>query len=155
MDDHTEPTSPKSPVAQYPPYPGLHRSRAPEYYGFVAWTATAIAFALYLLWALLPDSWIQATGVTWYPSREWAILIPAWSIVLALLTYFTYFALAISAQPAFHDIRAFTDSRGYIPHVDKAGENPYLRLLEPQAIPEIYDMPIGLVNRILYDEQRQ
>ena len=66
----SEPTSHTSPVAQYPPYPGMQRSRAPEYYGFVAWTATAIAFVVYLLWAILPDHWIQAAGVTWYPSRS-------------------------------------------------------------------------------------
>jgi phosphatidylinositol glycan class P protein len=66
----SEPTSPTAPVAQYPPYPDRERSRAPEYYGFVAWTGTAIAFVLYILWALLPDSWIQAAGVLWYPSRS-------------------------------------------------------------------------------------
>ncbi|KAH7102545.1 PIG-P-domain-containing protein [Auriculariales sp. MPI-PUGE-AT-0066] len=145
----SEPPSPTSPVAQYPPYPGREKSRAPEYYGFVAWTATAIAFMLYLLWALLPDAWIEGAGVLWFPSREWAILLPAYSIVVALLTYFTYFALAFYGTPSFDDMRAFTDSRGYIA-MSQNGTNPYLDLLNPQAIPEIYDMPIGLVNRVLY-----
>jgi hypothetical protein len=45
------------------------RSRAPEFYGFVAWTSTAIAFCLYVLWALVPDRYIVWVGITWYPSR--------------------------------------------------------------------------------------
>jgi phosphatidylinositol glycan class P protein len=45
------------------------QSAAGETYGFVGWMSTYLAFVLYLLWALLPDSWIQAIGVSWYPSR--------------------------------------------------------------------------------------
>lgn len=63
------PTSPTSPLAPYPPLPMEHRSRAPEFYGFVALTSTYLAFALYILWALLPDEYIVWLGVTWYPSR--------------------------------------------------------------------------------------
>jgi phosphatidylinositol glycan class P protein len=64
-----EPTSPISPLASFPPEPDGYRSRAPEFYGFVAWTSTTIAFVLYLLWALLPDEYIVWLGVKWYPSR--------------------------------------------------------------------------------------
>lgn len=45
------------------------RSRASEFYGFVAWTSTYLAFGIYLLWAFLPDECIIWLGVTWYPSR--------------------------------------------------------------------------------------
>lgn len=61
-------TSPTSPVSPFPS-PTEQRSKAPEFYGFVAWTSTYILFVLYILWALLPDEYIQWTGVTWYPSR--------------------------------------------------------------------------------------
>ena len=63
-------TSPTSPVAPFPPIPlPEYRSRAPEFYGFVAWTSTYLVFFLYCLWALLPDAWIVWLGVEWYPSR--------------------------------------------------------------------------------------
>lgn len=65
-----EPTSPISPLAPYPPLPPTEsRSRAPEFYGFVAWTSTYLLFCAYLLWALLPDKYIVWLGVTWYPNR--------------------------------------------------------------------------------------
>lgn len=68
-----EPTSPRSPLAPYPSHPAELKSRAAEYYGFVAWISTYALFVLYLLWALLPDTLIVHLGIEWYPSR-WAVL---------------------------------------------------------------------------------
>jgi phosphatidylinositol glycan class P protein len=64
-------TVPRSPTAphRWPPEAEDRRSRASEFYGFVAWTSTYLLFILYILWAVLPDEWIQWTGVTWYPNR--------------------------------------------------------------------------------------
>src|SRR6266403_2222165 len=64
------PTSPTSPLAPFPPPPPVEsRSRAPEFYGFVAWAVTYLLFILYVLWAILPDESIVWLGVTWYPNR--------------------------------------------------------------------------------------
>jgi hypothetical protein len=69
-DDEDEPTSPTSPLAPFPPPPpASSRSRAPEFYGFVAWAVTYLLFVLYFLWAILPDGWIVWLGVSWYPNR--------------------------------------------------------------------------------------
>ncbi|KAJ3544746.1 hypothetical protein NM688_g5707 [Phlebia brevispora] len=170
MEDSNDPTSPVSPLAPYPPLPPTEvRSRAPEFYGFVAWTSTYLLFCLYLLWALLPDEYIIWLGITWYPNREWALLIPAYTVVLVLFTYFTYFALAIASTPSFSDISTVTggpffagfpysassrqlgyatDSKAHLPDADEP--NPYIAHARPDAIPVMYDMPIGLVNRVLY-----
>lgn len=129
------PTSPTAPLALFPPLaPTESRSRAPEFYGFVAWTCTYLLFVLYLIWTLLPDEAILWLGVDWYPNRlvlplrarlwlrvgmatrfdqctnvepdrEWALLVPAWLCVIVLLTYFTYFAMALRGTPSFHDLR--------------------------------------------------
>ncbi|KIM91644.1 hypothetical protein PILCRDRAFT_810925 [Piloderma croceum F 1598] len=147
------PTSPTSPLAPYPPIPPTeHRSRAPEFYGFVAWTSTSLAFVLYVLWALLPDEYIVWLGVEWYPSREWALLIPAYSVIVCFLTYFSYFALAIAGTPAFSDMSTITDSRAHLPPTNNP--NPYLAYAYPNAIPELYDIPIGMVNRVIYGPRR-
>lgn len=81
--DLDEPTSPANPIAPFPPLthktlssptklkPATRASggRAPEFYGFVAWLVTLLGYALFLLWALLPDRLIQALGIHWYPAR--------------------------------------------------------------------------------------
>ena len=61
--------SPVVPLASFPPRAPTHTGRAPEFYGFVAWVTTSIAWVLFLLWALIPDEWIHWTGIHWYPSR--------------------------------------------------------------------------------------
>jgi len=151
--DGANPTSPVNPLAPYPPLPPTEiRSRAPEFYGFVAWTSTYLLFCFFLLWALLPDDCISWLGVTWYPSREWALLLPAYSIVLVLLTYFTYFALAFADTPGFADICTITDPKAHLPEPgdDPRAPSPYAAAAQPRAIPLMYDVPIGLVNRVMY-----
>ena len=64
-----EPTSPTAPLAAFPPQPEEYRSRAGEFYGFVAWSSTYLLFALFILWSFLPDEWIVWSGVSWYPNR--------------------------------------------------------------------------------------
>ena len=49
-----------------------------------------------------------ATDGFFFRGREWALLVPAYSIILILLTYFTYWALAFSSTPAFNDLRTIT-----------------------------------------------
>jgi phosphatidylinositol glycan class P protein len=114
------PMSPTSPLAAFPPLPEPSaRSRAPEIYGFVAWTGTALGYVLFLIWALAPPGALDAVGWTWYPSRcvpscaawcgklkrrydrEWAVRVPAWSCILALCTYAGYYALALLNTPSF------------------------------------------------------
>ncbi|KAJ3891108.1 PIG-P [Lentinula edodes] len=137
--------------------PNEYRSRAPEFYGFVAWTSTSFLFVVYVLWALLPDEYIVRAGVEWYPNREWALLLPAWSMVVVLLTYFTYMALTIYGTPAFDEPSAVTgehftlDECAYIAYLlsSKIPEPSFLSNLE------LYDIPIELVNRVLYTEDRR
>ncbi|KAF8174070.1 PIG-P [Pholiota molesta] len=147
-------TSPRSPTAPYhwPPQPEERRSRAPEFYGFVAWTSTYLLFVLYILWAVLPDEWIVWMGVTWYPSREWALLFPSWSVMVVILTYISYSALAIRATPAFNEMSSITDSRIALPSPEDGDHNPYMASAEDDFIPELYDIPIGMVNRVLYHD---
>ncbi|ETW77846.1 hypothetical protein HETIRDRAFT_247210, partial [Heterobasidion irregulare TC 32-1] len=151
------PTSPTSPLAPYPPLPAPeHRSRAPEFYGFAVWSTTYVLFALYVLWALLPDAWIRRAGVAWYPNREWALLVPAWTTVVVLLTYTTHLALALRNTPAFSDLRTLTGTSPPLPsiHPRRDGPSPYHPHAHPDAIPAAFDIPIGLVNRVLYHRPR-
>ena len=161
----------------------MEKSRVPEFYGFVVWASTSFLFILYILWALLPDSWIMAFGINWYPNRwalpytvnhelktvcrEWSILIPAWSIVVIILTYIVYWSLALMGTPRFSDLSTVTGRKVLSTTVQTSNivlasdsfaqfppsgqhPNPYLTSTHPSAIPQLYDIPIGMVNRVLY-----
>ncbi|PCH35409.1 PIG-P [Wolfiporia cocos MD-104 SS10] len=137
-----------------PPPPPAPR-RAAEFYGFVAATASTLLFALVLLWALAPDAALRAAGVSWYPSREWAVLLPAYTLVLVLLTYAAYAALALARTPALGDLATLTDARALLPPADPdARASAFLAHARPGALPEMYDVPIGLVNRVVYGRRR-
>jgi phosphatidylinositol glycan class P protein len=90
--------------------------------------------------------------------------------VTVLLTYFMYFSMAIRGTPDFSELRTFTGKSPFPIHVhslfflinrfltdaraqypDATNPNPYLAYARPDSIPEAYDIPIGLVNRVLYD----
>ncbi|ESK85036.1 phosphatidylinositol class p [Moniliophthora roreri MCA 2997] len=156
MSDDSEQT--ETAVTQIPtPYhaaPQTNRSKAPEFYGFVAWTSTSFLFVVYLLWALLPDEYIVALGVDWYPNREWALLLPSYSIFLVLLTYWVYMSLTIYGTPAFDDVSAIADSRSqFAMPSENSTVSGYTTHAREDATPALYDIPIGLVNRVLYDSE--
>lgn len=62
-----------------------------EYYGFVLYLASSLAFLMYILWSYLPSPFLHALGITYYPNRWWSLAIPAW-IVMVLI--YIYIALA-------------------------------------------------------------
>ncbi|KAJ3770083.1 PIG-P [Lentinula raphanica] len=149
------------------PAPSEYHSRAPELHGFVAWTSSSLLCLVYILWALLPDEYIVWAGVEWYPNREWSLLIPAWSMDMVLLTYFAYMALTIHCTPAFHDISAVTgghsDSKAQFPFEDDPSHSIYdwkaffsiyalYTQSERNTKLELYDLPLELVNRVLYTQ---
>ena len=74
MADAPPPTSPTDPLAAFPPLSEAERDRSPEFYGFVALSLTYLLFVVYLAWALLPDTALEALGVAYYPSRY--VLLP-------------------------------------------------------------------------------
>lgn len=98
----SSPRRPRSPTLaaphRWPPESEQHRSRAPEFYGFVAWTSTYLLFVLYILWAILPDRYIVWFGITWYPNR-YVLLLCFWTFFFFL---FLNFKQTISTQGMGH-----------------------------------------------------
>lgn len=58
-----------------------------EYYGFVLYLASSLAFLMYILWSYLPSPFLHALGITYYPDRWWALAIPAWIVMVLIYIY--------------------------------------------------------------------
>jgi len=71
---------------------------------------------------------------------------PAFSDISTYTGWFPFCPISVFFCYGFH----VADSRGQYP--DVSGPNPYLAYAQPNAVPEAYDLPIGLVNRVLYDD---
>lgn len=45
---------------------------------------------LYVLWAFTPGSVLEWHGITYYPSKYWAVAIPTWICVTVIAVYWIY-----------------------------------------------------------------
>lgn len=75
-------------------------------YAFVAWITSIVVFIIFLLWAFSPRQLLHDIGVIYYPSRYYAIALPAYIIVLVILINITY--IGINMMMTFEPDNMFT-----------------------------------------------
>ena len=117
-------------------------------YGFVGWIGTITLFVLYLLWAYLPVELLHSLGVTYYPSRYWAVALPAYVCVIVLFVFTTYNGFCLMVNPPLDSFSTFTDKHALDRPKDWGGANA--EGTETNKLPPLFDIPIGEVNRLLY-----
>lgn len=86
-----------------------------EYKGFASYVISGIFLIIWLSWSLLPDRILNDIGIFYYPSRWWALAIPAWILILMI---YTYAALALynierKTMP-LDDLRTIVDTSGIV-----------------------------------------
>jgi len=147
-----------------------------EYYGFVLYLFSSLAFLMYLLWSYLPSPFLHYLGIYYYPNRWWALAIPAF---LVMLLVYIYVALALYnrerltvplssvetivdgvAQPAVIDskgrlkIKSAKGERKGERKVDREGRLKWKEIWN-EGTDAVLDVPLGGVCEILYGEQRE
>ncbi|KAL5210802.1 hypothetical protein ABZP36_006425 [Zizania latifolia] len=70
-----------------------------EVYGFVGSITTVIATAVYLIWAYTPERCLHSVGITYHPSRYWALAVPSFVIVAVALSMVIYMSFNLLATP--------------------------------------------------------
>ncbi|KAK2732653.1 hypothetical protein FQN55_004034 [Onygenales sp. PD_40] len=58
-----------------------------EYYGFVLYLASSLAFLIYLLWSYLPSPFLHQLGIYYYPNRWWSLAIPSFLVATIIYIY--------------------------------------------------------------------
>ncbi|KAE8232445.1 hypothetical protein CF326_g2528 [Tilletia indica] len=119
------PASTPTPLRRPPP---LQSATSSEYYGFALLTFSTVLWTSWIIWALVPQHILEGWGVLWMPSREWAYLLPAWSMGTMLFGYAAYNAINIMNTAGPHDLHSFVDEHS---NVGMAGR----------------DMPYGVISR--------
>ncbi|KAH8179354.1 PIG-P domain-containing protein [Sarocladium implicatum] len=141
-----------------------------EYYGFVLYLFSSLAFLTYLLWAYLPSPFLHALGIYYYPNRWWALAIPSF---LVMLLCYIYVALAgynveILTLP-MGSVETIVDGAGCVAEVgDEKGR--YGRVVRRwkreegrvkwsevwnEGTDAVLDVPLGGVCEVLYGEGRE
>merc|ERR1712192_18827 len=108
-------------------------SRAPTpsraVYGFVLHLLSLSLLLLYICWALLPTSILEAIGLHFLPQQYWAVAIPTFlSVLFFTFVLVVYPALGLLATPGSGDIRHVADSKTFY------SEGPALK----GAVPPLY-----------------
>ena len=113
-------------------------------YGFVAWISTHILFAMVLLWAYLPERVLQELGITYYPSKYWAVAVPCHVLVTIVAGYVFYWLYNLVHLPPLESFDNLTDPYSKAPDELPAwGQNE-------GDIPPLHDLPITTVNAVLF-----
>jgi phosphatidylinositol glycan class P protein len=122
----------------------IHQSHV-AFYGFALYVSSFILFIAYISWAAVPESLLCNLGITYYPSRSWAITIPAFLIVAILFLLFIHTCVSLMITPTLSSSTVYTDP----------SSRPMSRediMIQNDCIPRLYDLPIELINVLLYNE---
>ncbi|EMS56068.1 hypothetical protein TRIUR3_03032 [Triticum urartu] len=78
---------------------GEHGEQAEEVYGFVGSITVVIATAVYLAWAYTPEPALRSLGITYYPTKYWALAVPSLAMVALALSLLAYLGSNFVATP--------------------------------------------------------
>ncbi|KAJ1045049.1 hypothetical protein NDA11_001095 [Ustilago hordei] len=112
----------------------------------------AVLWIGWIAWALTPDEVLQKVGIAWYPNREWAFLLPAWSLFVVLAVYAIFIGLNARNTPELEDINNVTDSVQNLYRISMQDE---VHLFEDEkmlahSLHDIYDLPPTYVSRQIH-----
>ncbi|KAG1122229.1 hypothetical protein G6F42_011676 [Rhizopus arrhizus] len=121
-------------VERAPPVAITNKTPAYEYYGFVMYLASFVAFG--------------SLGITYYPNRYWALAIPIWLMTFVWFIFISFMTINLMNTAPFNYLDCVTDEHANVMQLD----NEVVSDRPSDWIPELYDIPIGLVNKFLYQE---
>jgi hypothetical protein len=158
----------------------MHESA--EVYGFCLYVSSFVIFVLYLLWSLLPDEYLISLGITYYPSKWWALALPAWfsltlvSVpILSFIWNMTYTLDLHSTQLIQDEWTSAQRKRNKKQHdafdreaikgktnqpadtnrarAPPAGRSTTAVTDELYSIPDVRDISLGQINQLVYTQQ--
>ncbi|XP_042499518.1 phosphatidylinositol N-acetylglucosaminyltransferase subunit P-like [Macadamia integrifolia] len=123
-----------------------HGPKPSEVYGFVGSITTVVATVIFLGWAYVPEPWLHSIGITYYPSRYWALAVPVYAMVTVVLAMVLYLGLNFMATTPPTSLNTIFDEysrsrSSFMPYVTE-DERP----IEP-----IFDLDISQVNDLMFN----
>lgn len=117
-----------------------------EYKGFFIYVSSAAALLFFIGWTLLPDTALLAMGISYYPNKYWSQAIPVYFLMLMLFAY-VFVALYNTEVKTLklNSLNNFLDCHTVYPEAPEA----YIW----RAPSGVWDLPVGLVNDVLYDKE--
>ncbi|CAK7347695.1 unnamed protein product [Dovyalis caffra] len=121
---------------------GDHGPKSSEVYGFVGSITTVVATVIFLVWAYVPEHWLHAIGISYYPNKYWALAVPTYALVTIVLALVFYVGLNFMSTPPPTSLNTIfcRDPSTFIP--SREGDE--------QPIEPISDIGINQINDLMY-----
>ncbi|KAI8865824.1 PIG-P, partial [Ramicandelaber brevisporus] len=85
-----------------------------EYYGFVIYLVSFVFYGVFLCWAYLPKQALIYLGFEYYPDKQWALRVPAWSIMAIIYILITSIGYQLMTALPLNSIRTLADKMSNI-----------------------------------------
>ncbi|XP_062186110.1 phosphatidylinositol N-acetylglucosaminyltransferase subunit P-like [Phragmites australis] len=125
-----------------------HGPKPSEVYGFVGSITTVIATAVYLGWAYTPEHFLHSLGITYYPSKYWAVAVPSFMIVAVVLSIAIYMGINFLATPPPTSFNTIFDENSR----ERVTFSPAME--EERPIEPISDISIDQINNLMFGDRR-
>lgn len=102
---------------------------------------------LFLVWAYAPEETLRAYGLTYYPSKRWAVAAPAMLVATYIFSVALYKAVNLLGTPGASDYATVVDAHS----VRLPARETVSAAVREAATPPIADLPLFDVNRALFD----
>lgn len=118
-------------------------------YSFVGWISSYCMYLCYLIWVFSPRIYLEYIGFTYYPSRYYAIALPAYFLMVYILWNIGYLAYNMMQTADPEDFVTFLDvDTNKLP--TKPASLNFVICNVKEGIPEIGDInPIELSKIML------
>jgi phosphatidylinositol glycan class P protein len=111
-------------------------------YAFVGWMASVLSYGIFLLWAIAPDSFLKEIGITYYPSRYYALALPSYILVLIIFIIVVYISINMMYTNELDSIYCIRDE------YSKRAPTQAQQLANTRSIPDIGDVDIRYISII-------
>jgi phosphatidylinositol glycan class P protein len=103
---------------------------------------------LFVVWAYVPDATLEAYGFTYFPSKHWAVAVPAMIVVTYVFSLVVYKAVNLMSTPELASYATILDT-----HTVPLAQGTTCFEDDTEATPGIGDISIFDVNRHLFSQQ--
>ena len=117
-------------------------------YSFVAWLASFLVYVCYIMWAFLPTDWLHSLGITYYPSRYYAVALPSYVLVTYLLSGMMYISYNMMNTLSPENLHSIQDDIG-VNRNTRLAPLTFIKVDIKEGIPDIGDIDPIQYSKIL------